>query len=194
MWRNSVREGCKEESVQIRCGPPRGNIKIGKDRKRPRSPTQVITVTMLHFVSALFAMTNGHPQTWGRYARVASERPLGLSTESPRDFSFSAFLCCSAMMRNLAFASSSGSVGLRFGLFLREGAFEPGFEGGAEGVSGPTLGERVLGRLGPSRTLAGPLPRYWVLLESWLRRRESGSRSKELVRDWMYSGSSPLSM
>lgn len=63
------------------------------------------------------------------------------------------------MIFNFDLASSSGKVGLRFGLLRLDGAWEPGFDDGADRGKALMLFARELGILGPSRKLPGPLPR-----------------------------------
>ena len=97
-----------------------------------------------------------------RKSRYAGRRPRASSSELARDLLAS---WTSAIDRNRSLASSRGIVGLRLGLLRLELVCDPGWDVGAEGVRALILLVRVLGTLGPSRVLPGPL-RYCVLLES----------------------------
>lgn len=104
-----------------------------------------------------------------------------LSVELALDFTEAT--CACAIAFSTALASSSGMLGLRFRLLRLELAWLPGCDVGFDGVRPLILFGLVLGALGPSRGVPGPLVRYCVDRESWLRRRVLGSRSNEFWRE-----------
>lgn len=73
--------------------------------------------------------------------------------------------CSFAIFFSAALVSSKGRVGLLFGLLRLEFAWLGAREAGFDGVKAFMLFALVLGTLGPSLVLPGPL-RYSVLLDS----------------------------